>query len=110
MKIIINIKEICIASLLVITLALPSFIQFSHQLLENHDIITCHEQKAHIHENNLHCDSCDYHFSNFIYEAIDLPELQVPPIISETTLGSTTQLCYDLPRTNTQLRAPPTLS
>ncbi|WP_430408905.1 hypothetical protein [Kordia sp.] len=110
MKIRINIKEICITSLLVITLALPSFIQFSHQVTENHDFITCHEQKVHIHENNLHCDSCEYHFTNFIYEVTKMPELQVPLIISETTLGSTTPLCYYLPLTNKQLRAPPTLS
>ena len=82
MKIGINIKEICITSLLIITLTLPSFIQFQHQLSENHDFISCHEQKAHIHENNLHCDSCEYHFSNFIYKVTTLPKLEVPPIIS----------------------------
>jgi hypothetical protein len=109
-KIGINIKEICITSLLIITLTLPSFIQFQHQLSENHDFISCHEQKAHIHENNLHCDSCEYHFSNFIYKVTTLPKLEVPPIISKATLGSTTPLCYYLPLTNKLLRGPPVLS
>ena len=89
---------------------LPSFIQFSHQLTEEHEFRTCHEQKAHIHENNVHCDSCEYHFTNFVYVTTSIPELQVPPIISKATLGSTTPLCYYLPLTNTQLRGPPIFS
>lgn len=105
-----NIKEIVIAALLFITLTLPSCIQFSHQLVEEHEYTTCDEQKEHIHENNVHCDLCNYHFTNFYFEFTSLPELQVSPIISKTTLGSTTPLCYNLPLTNKQLRAPPIFS
>ncbi len=110
MKVVQNIKEIFIASLFVVTLVLPSLIQFSHQLTEEHEYTWCTEQKAHIHEGNLHCDSCSYHFTNFIYKVTSIPELEVPPIISKTTLGSTTPLCYSLPLTSKQLRAPPIFS
>jgi hypothetical protein len=110
MKTVKNIKEILIASLLLVTLTLPSFIQFSHQLEEEHEYSTCHEQQEHIHESNVHCDLCNYHFTNFYFEFTSLPELQVSPIISKTTLGSTTPLCYNLPLTNKQLRAPPIFS
>lgn len=110
MKIVHNIKEIAIVSLFLITLILPPFIQFSHQLTEEHEYTVCKEQKTHIHENNVHCDTCSYHFSNFIYEATSLPNLVASPIISKTTLGSTTPLCCHLPLTSKQLRAPPTLS
>jgi hypothetical protein len=110
MKIVFNIKEIFITSLLIITLALPSFIQFSHQLSESHDFSLCEEQKAHIHENNVHCDACVYHFSNFIYKVIGVTELIAPPIFSKNTLGSTTPLCNYAPLTNKLLRGPPSFS
>ncbi|WP_298511635.1 hypothetical protein [uncultured Kordia sp.] len=110
MKTVKNIKEILIASLLLVTLVLPSYIQFSHQLEEDHAYITCHEQEDHVHENNVHCDLCNYHFTNFYFEFTSYPELEVSPIISKSTLGSTTPLCYYLPLTNTQLRAPPVFS
>ena len=110
MKISFNIKEICITTVLIITLVLPSFIQFSHQLTENHEFNSCKEQKAHIHENNVHCDSCEYHFTNFVYVVTSVPQLEVIPIISRNTLGSTTPLCYYLPLTNKKLRGPPLYS
>ncbi|MBC8755108.1 hypothetical protein H2O64_10525 [Kordia sp. YSTF-M3] len=110
MKVVQKIKEITIASLFVVTLVLPSLIQFSHQLTEDHEYTWCKEQKAHIHEGNLHCDSCTYHFTNFIYEVTSLPKLELPPIIFKTTLGSTTPLCNYAPLTSKQLRAPPIFS
>lgn len=110
MKIVHNIKEMIIASLLLVTMMLPSLIQFSHQLIEEHEYTWCTEQKAHIHEGKVHCETCSYHFTNFIYEVYKLPKLDVPPIISKTTLGSTRALCNHSPQTSKQLRAPPTFS
>ncbi len=110
MKPVTYIKEILIASLFLVTLMLPSFIQFSHQLEEEHSYNICHEQNDHIHENNMHCDMCDYQFSNFTFDFTGHPTLIVPPIISIATIGSTAPLCYFSPRTNTQLRAPPSIS
>lgn len=110
MKIAINIKEVIIALVLLITLTLPSYIQFSHQLTEEHEHIACNEQKDHVHEGTVHCDLCEFQYSNFYFEFTSYPELQVSPIILKTTLGSVTPLCYRLPLTNTQLRAPPTFS
>ncbi|EDP96031.1 hypothetical protein U8527_14070 [Kordia algicida OT-1] len=110
MKIVINIKEIIITSVLFITLILPSCIQFSHQLLEEHEHVVCNEQSEHVHEAIVHCDLCDFNYSNFLFVFTSYPELQVSPIISKTTLGSTTPLCYSLPLTNKQLRAPPVYS
>ncbi len=110
MNIVIKFKEICLAALLLITLALPSCLQFSHQLEEGHEFTLCHEQEAHIHELNLHCDLCSFHFSSYTYQFTSYPELIIPPIISKTTLGTITPLCYYSLRTNTQLRAPPMFS
>ncbi|WP_146169746.1 hypothetical protein [Kordia periserrulae] len=110
MKTVTNIKEILIASALLLVLTLPSFIQFSHQLTEEHEFTVCHEQNDHIHENVMHCDVCDFHFTSFYFEFLSYQESIVIPIISQTTIGTTTPLCYYLPRTNTQLRAPPVFS
>lgn len=110
MKIVSNIKEIIIATLFVVALMLPSIIQFSHQLTEDHEYTLCKEQKTHLHQDNSHCDSCTYHFTNFIYEVSSVPALELPPIISITTLGSTTPLCNHAPLTSKQLRAPPIFS
>ena len=110
MKIVTKIKEISLASLLLITLMLPSFIQFSHQLVEKHEYKLCHEQEEHIHEVNVHCDLCSYHFTSFTFEFTSYPELTAPQIISKTTLGSTTPLCYYVPLRNKLLRGPPVLS
>lgn len=104
------IKEILIAALLLITLTLPSFIQFSHQLEEEHTYTICNEKNDHIHENNMHCDICDFQLSTFFYEFTGHSAITIPSIISIATIGSTTPLCYYLTRTNTQLRAPPSLS
>lgn len=110
MNIVIKIKEISLAALLLITLALPSCIQFSHQLEEDHEFTLCHEQEAHIHELNFHCDLCSFHFSSYAYEFTSYSTLDVPPIISKTTLGVVTPLCYYSPLTSKKLRAPPTFS
>ncbi|KAB8152213.1 hypothetical protein EZY14_014290 [Kordia sp. TARA_039_SRF] len=110
MKTVTNIKEILIASALLIVLALPSCIQFSHQLEEEHEFTICLEQNDHVHENAVHCDICDFHFTSFYFEFLSYQATILTPIISQTTIGSTTPLCYYLPRTNTQLRAPPTFS
>ncbi|WP_157547185.1 hypothetical protein [Kordia zhangzhouensis] len=107
MEIIQKIKDICLACLLLLTLATPSFIQFSHQLIEEHETRTCHEQKEHIHENNVHCDLCTYHFSNYYFEFTSLPNLLVAPIISNPAEGTIKSLCHYLPLTNKRLRAPP---
>ena len=110
MNIVTKIKEIAFALLFLTVMAIPSVIQFSHQLEEEHGFTLCHEQEEHIHEVNVHCDLCTYHFSSYLYEFPSYPELDVTPIISKTTLGEVTPLCYYLPLTNTQLRAPPSLS
>lgn len=110
MEILTKIKQISLASMFLITLALPSCIQFSHQLTEEHEFALCHEQEEHIHEINVHCDLCSFHFSSYFFEFTSYPELVIPPIISKTTLGSITPLCYYTLRTNTQLRAPPMVS
>lgn len=110
MNIVTKIKDNCIALLLLTIIAIPAFIQFSHQLEEEHEFIVCHEQEDHIHEVNIHCDLCTYHFTNYFYEFPSYPELDVPPIISETILEQVTHLCYYFPLTNKQLRAPPSFS
>ena len=110
MKTVINIKEILIASLLLVTMALPAYIQFSHQLEEDHGYTICHEQEDHVHENVVHCEMCDCQFSTFIFEFTSYPETVITPFISKIALGTTTPLCYYSPLTNTQLRAPPVLS
>jgi len=110
MKIVGKIKEISLASLLLLTLMLPSCIQFSHQLVEEHEYKLCHETEEHIHEVNVHCDLCCYQFTSFTFEFTSYPELIAPTIISKTTLGSTTPLCYYSPLTNELLRGPPALS
>ncbi|WP_420573866.1 hypothetical protein [Kordia sp.] len=107
MKIVINIKEVIIASVLLIALMIPSYIQFSHQLTEEHEHIACNEQEDHFHEGSVHCDLCEFQYSNFYFEFESYPELQVSPIILKTTLGSVVASCYQSPFTNRQLRAPP---
>jgi hypothetical protein len=111
MKIDKKIKQTIIAALLLVTMALHLFIQFSHHLEETHEYSTCHEQGDHLHEyENVHCDLCNFQFTNFYFELTSPEELQVSPIISKQTLSTTTSLCHSATITNTQLRAPPVFS
>ena len=102
-----KIQEICLAALLLITLAIPASIEFTHQLTEEHETRTCHEQKTHMHENSVHCDLCTFHFSSFYIEFTNFENTLVAPIISNAVRGTTKALCHYTPLTNKRLRAPP---
>jgi len=135
MKTKINIPKAIIASLLLITWVLPTYLHFSHHLEDGHchnhtahhtkekhsynfGYIACQKDHHHNHavsdekqdqltEYNVRCAVCDYQFSSFIYEFEIHPETIVTPIISKITHGVITSLCYSSSITNTQLRAPP---
>ncbi|MEM6686664.1 MAG: hypothetical protein AAF617_12855 [Bacteroidota bacterium] len=105
-----NIQKIIIASLLFVAWTLPSYVQFSHVLEEDHSFTICHEHHDHLHEYSMHCDMCDYQFSSFTFEFENYPETIISPIISQISQGAIASLCYYSLLINTQLRAPPVLA
>ncbi len=61
------------ATIFSLALLFPIFLQFSHTL-EGHDHATCADFSTHIHEKQLDCSICDFHFSIFNFSPAPLPE------------------------------------
>jgi len=59
-----NIVKNFTATIFVFALLLPTAVQIAHAF-ESHEHKTCTELSTHIHEKQLDCSICDFHFSNF---------------------------------------------
>lgn len=62
-----NIQSSIFAVLFGLTLLFPSVLQLAHTL-EGHEHATCTNTATHIHEKNVDCSLCDFHFSSFHYD------------------------------------------
>ena len=88
---------------------MPSLVQAGHNIFEEHEHISCNEVKTHLHEADVDCSLCDFHFSSFDYE----PELTVELLPNITILTSEDH--YSSSAFNTLqhtyfLRGPPVIS
>ncbi|MDP2687155.1 MAG: hypothetical protein Q8O62_08030 [Aequorivita sp.] len=71
-----NIIKIFSAAIFAFALLLPTTVQFAHAF-ESHEHKTCTELSTHIHEKQLDCSICDFHFSIFNFTPNELPEFAV---------------------------------
>ncbi|QDO94518.1 hypothetical protein FNB79_11255 [Formosa sediminum] len=104
-----QIGKYLVSLLLLMALMLPSVVQFFH-VFENHGHVVCAEKKVHIHNKVTKCEICSFHLASFKYDILDYPDLLVEGISVILVSNFTDIECNALPVTNTQLRAPPTLS
>ena len=53
--------------MLSLVLLLPTAVQFFHSF-EKHKHLACEEVSTHIHDQNIDCSLCDFHFSTFNFK------------------------------------------
>ncbi|WP_146743714.1 hypothetical protein [Aequorivita sp. CIP111184] len=97
------------ALLLFVALMLPTAVQFVH-MFEGHEHIACTEQTTHIHKSEVKCEICHFHLASFNYDIDQYPELLLPSIPVKIEANFASLQFHSFKITNTQLRAPPTLS
>lgn len=99
-----------IASLLLfIALMLPTAVKFIH-IFEGHEHFTCTESKTHLHKTVSKCEICSFHLATFKYDIVEYPDLLVQEVPLENIITFSELQLHSFNITNTQLRAPPTLS
>lgn len=62
-----NIQKRLLAVCLMLTIALPSFVQMAHHL-EGHEHKECKIAKTHLHEQEVECSIDQFHFSSFDFQ------------------------------------------
>jgi len=99
-----------VALVLFIAFMLPIAIQFFHMFDDNHEHITCTEQKTHIHKSITKCEVCSFHLVSINYDIAKYPDLLLPkiPVKNQTNFDSLWLNSFKV--TNKQLRAPPVFS
>ncbi|WP_159021375.1 hypothetical protein [Formosa sp. L2A11] len=99
-----------IASLLLfIALMLPTAVKFVH-IFEGHEHFTCTETRTHLHKTVSRCEICSFHLTSFKYDIFEYPDLLVSETLQKTVADFSALQLHSFKITNTQLRAPPTLS
>ena len=71
-----EIVKVFSAAIFALALLLPTVVKFAHTF-EGHEHKTCTETSTHIHQKQLDCSICDFHFSNFNFILQELPEFVV---------------------------------
>ncbi len=97
------------ALLLFIVIMMPTCVHFFH-IFEGHDHVVCTEQATHIHESNVECEICSFHFTSINYDIAKYPDLELPEITVRITANFESLHLLSLKTTNTRLRAPPIYS
>jgi len=98
-----------IASLLLMSLLLPTVFQFV-SVFEDHEHVVCTEQQVHVHKSIVDCEICFFHFLNLNYNLAQYKPLEVL-LISETTQENFTSLLFhSFTIINIKLRGPPALA
>jgi hypothetical protein len=103
-----KIFKIFSAAIFAFALLLPTAVKFAHTF-EGHEHNTCTDFSTHLHEKQLDCSICDFHFSIFNFAPQELPEFIVIDGFQKT------EAIYILPEfklntTHYFLRGPPLFS
>ncbi|HET8735418.1 MAG TPA: hypothetical protein VFM69_02350 [Pricia sp.] len=97
------------ALLLLVAFMLPSAVQFSH-FFGAHEHLACKVSTTHLHEYSPDCEICHFNMPSFHCDVAFYPELLLPVIPSKSEKGFFSTPPYSFKKTNTQLRAPPSIS
>ena len=103
-----QIVKVFSAAIFAVALLLPTAVKFAHTF-EGHEHKPCTELSTHIHQKQLDCSICDFHFSIFNFTPQEFPEFAVLHSFQKT------ETVYLLPEfklnsTHYFLRGPPLFS
>lgn len=103
-----EIARFLMASIFSLALLLPTVVQLAHTF-EGHEHKACTNISTHLHEKQLDCSICDFHFSIFTFTPQELPEFVVYHSFNQT------EIIYLLPEFTSKpaayfLRGPPLFS
>lgn len=103
-----NIIQIFAATIFSLALLFPTAVQFAHTF-EGHEHKACTEISTHLHEKQLDCSICDFHFSIFNFTPTELPDFVV---FHSFNIIETAYLIPELSLNSRHyfLRGPPSLS
>jgi hypothetical protein len=68
--------QILVATIFSVALLLPTAVSFAHSF-DGHEHRACTDLSTHLHEKQLDCSICDFHFSIFNFSPEKLPEFTV---------------------------------
>jgi hypothetical protein len=71
-----DILQILAATIFSVALLLPTAVSFAHSF-DGHEHKACTDLSTHLHEKQLDCSICDFHFSIFNFTPQQLPEFVV---------------------------------
>ena len=94
------------AILLLVVLAIPTAIQFSHAL-ENHTHTICNNNDEHLHQADLDCSLCEYHITSYNFNLATYPDFEAFILIKNKPTKLTDRLQSKSNSNPKQLRAPP---
>ena len=103
-----NIIQLLAATIFSLALLLPTAVKFAH-IFEGHEHRACTDLSTHLHENQLECSICDFHFSIFNFTPQQFSEFSISHSFKSV------ETYYLLPEfskktTHYLLRGPPALS
>ena len=98
-----------IASFLLMSLLFPTAFKFV-SIFDKHEHILCSEQQVHVHESNVKCEICSFHFTSSNYNLVQQNELEGLTISEKKLERNGSFLHHSFTITNIQLRGPPVLS
>tara|TARA_B110000093_G_C12864999_1_gene365045 strand:- start:625 stop:966 length:342 start_codon:yes stop_codon:yes gene_type:complete len=98
-----------IASLLLMSLLLPTAFQFA-SIFDIHQHIVCSEQQVHVHKPIVECKICSFYFTSSNYNLVQQNELERLSISEKIQERGGSLLPHSFTITNTKLRGPPVLS
>ena len=101
------VKNFSIA-IFVFALLLPTTVQFAHAF-EGHEHKPCIELSTHLHQKQLDCSICDFHYSIFTFTLIEVPEFDILPGFESAPTVYLFQ-ASELNSTHYFLRGPPLFS
>lgn len=103
-----KVTQVLVATIFSLALLLPTAVQFAHTF-EGHEHKACTDISTHLHEKQLECSICDFHFSIFNFTPLEVPEFSVYHRYHNVEVFYLSQDFY-LSQTPYFLRGPPLFS
>ena len=103
-----KITQFLVATIFSLVLLLPSAVQFAHTF-EAHEHKACTDISTHLHEKQLDCSICDFHFSIFTFTPLEVLDFTVFQGFQNTESFYFTS-AFSLNLSQYFLRGPPLLS
>jgi hypothetical protein len=103
-----TLTQVLVAAIFSLALLLPTAVQFAHTF-EGHEHKACTDISTHLHEKQLDCSICDFHFSIFTFIPLESPDFTVFHSFQNIEFFYSTSP-FNLDPSHYFLRGPPQLS